>query len=110
MQRLVGIYTLIEFIFTSKRILTAIRRCQRGFFLFLLFACNTRLGSDLALDEGESLVSINVDILLVVIGVVSVAAVRVLRVAIALDDAGVGWRAFEAAGTGGKLHVWLVSR
>ena len=64
-------------------------------FPFLLFACKTRLSSELALDEGKGLVSVNADVLLVVVGVVYVAAVWVLRVAVALDDAGAGGRAGE---------------
>jgi hypothetical protein len=67
----------------------------RQFFL-LISASNTRLSSDLALDEGEGLVSVDADVLLVVVGVVSVAAVWVLGVAVALDDAGVGGRAGES--------------
>ena len=62
-------------------------------FPFLLFACKTRLSSELALDEGKGLVSVDADVLLVVVRVVSVAAVRVLGVAVALDDAGAGGRA-----------------
>lgn len=62
-----------------------------------------RLSSDLALDEVESLVAVDVDVLLVVVGVVAVAAVWVLRVAVALDDAAIGGRAGEALGTSGKL-------
>ena len=81
--------------------------CGTISFVFLLFACSTRLSSNLALDEAESLVSVDVDILLVMVGIVSIAAVRVLRVAVALNDAGVGWRACEAVGTGGKLRSWL---
>lgn len=65
-------------------------------FPFLLFACKTRLSSELALDEGEGLVSIDADVLLVVVGVISVAAVWVLGVAVALDDAGAGGRAGES--------------
>jgi hypothetical protein len=67
----------------------------RQFFL-LISASNTRLSSDLALDEGEGLVSVDADVLLVVVGVVSVAAVWVLGVAVALDDACVGGRAGES--------------
>ena len=60
------------------------------------------LSSDLALDEGESLVAVDVDVLLVVVGVVSVAAVRIGRIAVALDDAGVGGRALESLWTSGE--------
>ena len=38
-----------------------------------------------------------------VVGVVAVAAVGVLRVAVALDDAGAGGRAGEATGTSSEL-------
>ena len=65
-------------------------------FPYLLFAYKTRLSSELALDEGEGLVSIDADVLLVVVGVISVAAVWVLGVAVALDDAGAGGRAGES--------------
>jgi len=60
------------------------------------------LSSDLALDEGESLVAVDVDVLLVVVGVVSIAAVWVLRVAVALDDAAAGRCAGESSRAGGE--------
>lgn len=77
----------------------------RGDFLIVshLVQKKPRLSSNLALDEVESLVAVDVDVLLVVVTVVSVAAVWVLRVAVALDDAAVGRRAGEALGTGGEL-------
>lgn len=56
------------------------------------------LRSDLALDESQRLRSIPVDILLVGIGVVSIAAVRVRGIAVGLDDARVGRGAREARG------------
>jgi len=62
-------------------------------FPFFLFASTPRLSSELALDESKSLATVDADILLVVVGVVSVAAVWVLGVAVALDDAGAGGRA-----------------
>ena len=63
-----------------------------------------RLSSELALDEGESLVAVDVDVLLVVVGVVSITAVWVLGVAVALDNAGAGRCAGEASRAGGKLN------
>ena len=65
-------------------------------FPILLFASTPRLSSELALDESKSLATVDADILLVVVGVVSVAAVRVLGVAVTLDDAGAGRRAGES--------------
>jgi hypothetical protein len=58
---------------------------------------------ELALDESERLGAVLVDVLLVCVGIIAVAAVRVGGVAVRLDDAGAGWRAFEATGTGGEL-------
>jgi hypothetical protein len=70
--------------------------------VFPHFASAIRSCGELALDEGESLVAVDVDVLLMVVGVVSVAAVRVLGVAVALDDAGAGRRAGEASGAGSE--------
>jgi hypothetical protein len=58
---------------------------------------------ELALDESERLGAVFVDVLLVCVGIIAVAAVRVGGVAVRLDDAGARWRAFEATGTGGEL-------
>ena len=66
------------------------------------------LSSDLALDEGESLVAVDVNVLLVVVGVVSIAAVWVLRVAVALDDAAAGRCAGESSRAGGELKYLLI--
>lgn len=60
------------------------------------------LSGDLGLNEGHGLRSVLVDVLLVGVGIVSVAAVRVCAVAVALDDARVGRRALEALRTGGE--------
>jgi hypothetical protein len=59
-------------------------------FCLLLFTSKTHLSSDLALDEVEGLVAVDVDILLVMVAVASVAAVWVLGVTVALDNACVG--------------------
>jgi len=57
------------------------------------------------LDESEGLLAVLVDVLLVRVGVVAVAAVRVGRVAVGLDDGRVGGRALVAAGAGGELFL-----
>lgn len=62
------------------------------------------LSGDLALDESHGLAAVDGDVLLVVVGVVAVAAVRVLGVAVRLDDAGRGRRAREASGASSKLR------
>jgi hypothetical protein len=56
----------------------------------------------LRLDECQSLLSVDGDVLLMVVGVVPGAAVRVLRVAVRLDFGRVG-RALEARGTSREL-------
>ena len=66
---------------------------------------NPHLCGDLALNERKSLRAVLVDVLLVSIGVVTVAAVWVSGVAVRLDDAGAGGRALEAGRAGGEL--WL---
>jgi len=58
---------------------------------------------DKLLDESKCLRAVLVDVLLVRVGVVAVAAIRVRRVAVRLDDGRVGGRALEAAGAGGEL-------
>jgi hypothetical protein len=58
---------------------------------------------ELALDESKCLRAVLIDVLLVCVGVVAVAAVRVGGVAVRLDDAGAGGRAREATGTSGEL-------
>lgn len=63
----------------------------------------TRL-TQLGLDEGQSLRAVLGHVTLVGGGVAAVAAVRVRRVAVGLDDARVGRRALEAAGAGGELQ------
>lgn len=55
-----------------------------------------RLSSDLALDESKGLAAVDADVLLVVVCVVAVAAVGVLRVAVALDEAAAAGGAGEA--------------
>ena len=77
-------------------------------FWFPLFVPKMHLSSDLALDEGESLVAVDVNVLLVVVGVVSIAAVWVLRVAVALDDAAAGRCAGESSRAGGELKYLLI--
>lgn len=64
--------------------------------------------TQLALDEVESLLSVLVDVLLVSVGVVARAAVRISRVTVALDEGRAAGRAMEAAGAGGEL-ICLVS-
>jgi hypothetical protein len=61
------------------------------------------LGGELGLDESKSLRTILVDVLLVRVGIVAIAAVRVRRVAVRFEPVGLGGRALEALGTGGKL-------
>lgn len=63
-----------------------------------------RLCGELALDESQSLGSVLVDVLLVGVGVVAVAAVRVGGVAVRLNDGGACWCALEARWTGGELE------
>ena len=60
-------------------------------------------GSYGLLDERERLVAVLVDVLLVGILVVALAAVRVGLVAVRLDDGRVGGRALEAGVPGGEL-------
>ena len=67
------------------------------------------LRSDLALDEGKSLVAVDVDILLVVVGVVSVAAVRIRSITVGLDLAVVR-AASLASWTGRELNDRSVSQ
>jgi hypothetical protein len=62
---------------------------------FLVFLASHLCG-DLGLDESKSLRTVLVDVLLVSIGVVAVAAVWVRGIAVRLDDGGVGGRAGEA--------------
>jgi hypothetical protein len=69
------------------------------------FDQSNRLSSDLGLDESQCLGTVLVDVLLVRVGVVSVAAVGIGRVAVRLDDAGGGWRAREARRTSGEALV-----
>jgi hypothetical protein len=64
--------------------------------------CKIHLCGNLALNESKSLVTVNANVLLVVVGVVSVAAVRVLRVTVALDNAGASGRTGEASGAGSE--------
>ena len=68
------------------------------------------LCSDLGLDESQSLRAVDGDVLLVVICVVSIAAVRVLLIAVGLEDAGVCRRASEARGAGGELFFSVSTR
>jgi hypothetical protein len=60
--------------------------------------------TELALDECEGLLAVLVHVLLVGVGIVSIAAVRVCRIAVRLDDGRVGGRALEAAGAGSELQ------
>ena len=62
-----------------------------------------RLSSKLALDESKSLRAVDGDVLLVVVGIVAIAAVRVLRVAVRLEDAGASRGARVSSGTSGEL-------
>ena len=64
-----------------------------------------RLCSKLALDESQSLRTVLVDILLVRVGVVAVAAEWVSSVAVRLDDACTGGSTLEASRASGEL--WL---
>lgn len=58
-------------------------------------------GTELAVDEGQCLLSVHVAVALVRVGVVAVAAVRIGGITVALDLAG-GW-ALESRWAGGKL-------
>jgi hypothetical protein len=51
---------------------------------------------EFALDEGKSLGAVLVDVLLVGVGVITVAAVWIGGIAVGLDDGGAGGRAREA--------------
>jgi hypothetical protein len=62
-------------------------------------------GAELAVDEGQCLLSVHVSVALVRVRVVAVAAVGVGSVAVALDLAG-GW-ALETRWAGGELGVLL---
>lgn len=64
-------------------------------------ACGPTRGAELALDEGESLLAVFRAVALVDAGVIAIAAVRIRRVAVALDLA--ADRALEASRTGIKL-------
>jgi hypothetical protein len=92
-------YTFLFHIYIEKyhllQVIMVARPRNGEIILLLEFQSPIRLCGDLALDEGKSLVAVDVDVLLVVVGVVSVAAVRVLGVAVALDDAGAGGCAAE---------------
>jgi len=57
----------------------------------------------LAPDEGKCLLAVLVDVLLVRVGVVAGAAVRVSRVAVRLDDGRARGGALKASGTGREL-------
>ena len=61
--------------------------------------------SDQLLDKTKGLLAILVNILLVRVGVVAVATVRVGGVAVGLDDGGVGGRALETALAGRELEL-----
>jgi hypothetical protein len=65
-------------------------------------------GVDELLDEGKRLLAVLVDVLLVRVGVVAVAAVGVGRVAVRLDDGRASRRALEAARAGSKLLMLLL--
>jgi hypothetical protein len=58
---------------------------------------------ELALDEGKRLRAVLVDVLLVRVCIVTVAAVRVGGVAVRLNNAGAGWGASKARRTSGEL-------
>lgn len=78
-------------------------------FLHSEWVTSCHLCGNLGLDEGESLGAVLVNILLVSVGVIAVAAVWVSSVAVRLDDACVGRRALEASGARGKLQGLSVS-
>ena len=61
------------------------------------------LSSELALDESKSLRSVLVDVLLVCICVVAIAAVGIGSITVRLEDAGVCGRALESGGALGEL-------
>lgn len=65
-----------------------------------------RLCGDLGLDESKSLGAVLVDVLLVRVGVVAIAAVGIGRVAVRLDDACAGWRARETSWARSEL-LWV---
>lgn len=63
--------------------------------------------TELALDEGESLRTVNGHVLLVVVGVAAIAAVGVLRVTVGLDNGRAAGRASVAARARSKLDIIL---
>lgn len=63
------------------------------------------LGGEFGFDECEGLGAVFVDVLLVRVGIVAVAAVGVCGVAVGLDDAGAGGGALETGGAGGELEM-----
>jgi len=73
-----------------------------------IFRVIIHLSGDLALNESQRLWAVLVDILLVRVGVVAVAAVGVGRVAVRLDDTWVCRGALEAGWTGGEL-TYIIS-
>jgi hypothetical protein len=74
----------------------------------LLVFLAKHLCGDLGLDESKSLGAVLVDVLLVSVGVIAVAAVWVRGIAVRLDDGGVGGRAGEAWWARSKLRVVLI--
>jgi hypothetical protein len=68
------------------------------------------LCGELALDESKGLGAVLVDVLLVRVGIVAVAAVWVGGVAVRLDDGGAGGCALESRRTGGKLKSLLAEK
>jgi predicted DNA repair protein MutK len=75
---------------------------------FLVFLAKHLCG-DLGLDESKSLGAVLVDVLLVSVGVVAVAAVWVRGIAVRLDDGGVGGRAGKAWWACSELGIMLVN-
>lgn len=62
---------------------------------------------DQLLDERQCLASILIDVLLVRVRIIAIAAVRIGGVTVRLNDGRIGGRTLVSAGTSRKL-VWLV--
>lgn len=91
------------------------RRCRRGACLGRGWRRST-VGGKLALDKGNGLLAVLRAVSLVYIGVVAVAAVRIRRVTVRLDQAVIGaaalasWTSIESAGLAGANTVWNAIR
>lgn len=71
--------------------------------IYTLWVSFHRLSVQLPLDESQGLLAVLVDILLVGVGIVSIAAIRISSVTVRLDDGGAPRRALESGRAGGEL-------